>query len=197
MITRADPSAVHCTALRRLSRRSLQCGQTTRCGRAQNSGSSQGEWADQSSCPINDHGDPMPTRTTGPGHQRRSLEWMSALPHTKIECCELPPTFAHNSDLPVLLDRLRNGGFLDRRRSLVILTSRCGIRSSLLCRLLRLSNVARIERKRNPRSVFQSDPGPRISLRSLRATSYRPILCGAQRTFQRASPASRSQDLGK
>jgi transposase len=90
-------------------------------------------------------------RRFGPSNQRSALEWISALPNKRIDYATLPhavigdSAFPHalasNSDLPILLDHLQKGGLLARRRSMVILASRSGLRCSFICKILRLSPV--------------------------------------------------------
>jgi transposase len=75
----------------------------------------------------------------GPADQSSALKWMSALAHKKINCADLPHTLVGHPDLPLLLDRLKKGHLLDRRRSMVILASQRGLRGGLICKLLDLS----------------------------------------------------------
>lgn len=82
----------------------------------------------------------------GPSDCQNALRWLWALQHKKLnrddldmDCGPLSQAIVRHPDLPILLDRLKKGRLRDRRRSMVMLASQCGLRSALICRLLKLS----------------------------------------------------------
>lgn len=84
----------------------------------------------------------------GPALQRCALEWAVSFPNNTINHAvpgsdiaeyDLPRTMIQHPDLPILLDRLRNGRWLDRKRCMAVLANRRGLRGALICKLLRIS----------------------------------------------------------
>jgi transposase len=71
--------------------------------------------------------------------QHGALTWMSAVLHKKIDYGDLPHSIVGHPDLPILLDHLHKERLLDRKRSMVILASRRGLKSGLICTFLSLS----------------------------------------------------------
>jgi len=70
-----------------------------------------------------------------------SLEWLSGLWHARVEAASIPE-WAGSPDLPILLDKLRSGTPMERKRAIVVLATRRGLRQSLVCRHLDLSPSA-------------------------------------------------------
>jgi transposase len=66
-------------------------------------------------------------------------KWISSISHKEIDHVDMPQAIIGHPDLPILLNRLQTGRLLDRRRSMVILASRRGLRGSLICKLLDVS----------------------------------------------------------
>jgi transposase len=75
----------------------------------------------------------------GGGDQRDAVKWISTIAHKEIDHPDVPQAIIGHPDLPILFNRLRKGGLLERRRSVVILASRHGLRGSLICKLLDIS----------------------------------------------------------
>jgi transposase len=75
----------------------------------------------------------------GGADQAKAVEWMSTIVHGEMDHPDMPPAIIGHPDLPVLLNRLRKGGLFERRRSMVILASRRGLRGSLISKLLGVS----------------------------------------------------------
>jgi transposase len=71
-----------------------------------------------------------------------TAKWMSALQHGGIESPDVPRGLVDHPDLPLLLDRLQNGRLRDRKRSMVILATRRGLRGTLVCKVLNISPAA-------------------------------------------------------
>jgi transposase len=78
----------------------------------------------------------------GSANLENTIKWMSAIAHKGIDQADIPHAIIGHPDLPILLNRLKSGGLLDRRRSMVIFASRRGLRGSLICKLLDISPAA-------------------------------------------------------
>jgi transposase len=70
-----------------------------------------------------------------------TLEWISAAPKNKTALFGKAwlPAVSNEPDLLIVLEHLLSKRVLERRRAMVILASRRGVRPSMICRLLRLS----------------------------------------------------------
>jgi transposase len=67
------------------------------------------------------------------------LTWLAGLFHRKLSSEDAPESLIGHPDLPILLERLRNGRLRDRKRSVAVLANRRGLRSSFTCTTLNLS----------------------------------------------------------
>lgn len=74
--------------------------------------------------------------------QTQAVSWMAAIAHKKIDPADLPSAIIDHPDLPTLLDRLRTGSPLDRRRSMAILANRRGLRGVQICKLLGIGQAS-------------------------------------------------------
>ena len=71
-------------------------------------------------------------------NEEDALRWMSMLAHKKLDAEDVPE-WAGVADLPLLLDRLRHGHPLERKRSIAVLAYRHGLSASFICKFLNLS----------------------------------------------------------
>ena len=77
-----------------------------------------------------------------PPNEKEPLTWFSLIFDGNAKQEDIATTLVDSPDLPILLDRLQNGSLLERKRSIVILANRRGIRGSSICRLLKFSPQA-------------------------------------------------------
>jgi transposase len=75
------------------------------------------------------------------GPERNTFEWMLAVLQRKVEHAALHREISELPDLLLLRRRLYNGRLSDRNRSMVVLASRRGLRSSVVCAFLGISKA--------------------------------------------------------